>query len=64
MSENKIQELARNLAAAYIAWQLGYKSVDYVLRTKLPKKLPIHWIAFAEEVNRRMNPGNMPNGVH
>lgn len=56
MPEQQIRELARYLAASYIAWQLGYKSIDYVLRTKVPKKLPAHWIAFAEECHGRMNP--------
>lgn len=56
MDESSIKELARRLAAAYLGWQMGYKSIDYVLRTKVPKKLPAHWIAFAEEVNDRMNP--------
>jgi hypothetical protein len=63
MPEAQIRELARYLAASYIAWQLGYKSVDYVLRTKIPKKVPAHWLAFAEECHARMNPriGGLPN---
>lgn len=64
MNDAEIKKLARNLAAAYIAWQLGYNSVDYVLRKKIPRRLPAHWISFAREVDSRMNPQSNPTQVN
>lgn len=43
-------QLARMLAAASIAYVLGYKSIDGVLRRHIPRHVPEFWHQEAERV--------------
>ena len=47
--------LARNLLAAYTAYRLGLRSIDYAMKTYVKQDVGRSWLELAEEVDRNVS---------